>query len=116
MEAFRRNPEAFWRLGVGGWLTGTLDKAGTSCGIELHEELAPFVDVWQYNQTQQRVVQFIGIANVGPGFSGYVLYGFRIEGPCAARYIAAQSPAQLDGPCAPLCQGRVIQISVGIGV
>src|SRR5580698_4089327 len=116
MEAFRRNPEAFWRLGVGGWLTGTLDKAGTSCGVELHEELAPFVDGWQYNQAQECVVQFIGIANVGPGFSGYRRYCCRIQNACAARKIGAQSPAQLDGPCAPLFQRRVIQISVGIGV
>ena len=71
--------------------------------------------LWYDAQRQQGVVQFVGIADGGPGEGRLVPDGVRIQRGQVAG-ILGQSAAQGDGPGSPLLQRRIVQEGIGHGV
>ena len=93
-----------------------VDDAGAALGAELIEEVLPLVDGRKKDQSEQSVVQFIGIADDGPGFFGHLRDGRRVEGAHACRVVGVESAANDDGPGASFFERRVVQKRVGVGV
>ena len=67
-------------------------------------------------QREQRVVQFVGVAHVGPRLGAHFRDGRRIEASDFRQHGLGQHAAHFDGARAALFERRIVEIGVGIGV
>src|SRR5579883_186649 len=61
-------------------------------------------------------MQFIGVADDGPGFFGHLPDGGGVERADAGGIFDRKSTAELDGAGAALFEGRVVEVGIGIRV
>ena len=68
------------------------------------------------NEAQQRIVQFVGIADEGPGVLADLGDGFGVELCQVAEVLDAERPPRAHRSCPPLFQRGIVEKRVRIGV
>src|SRR5204863_3743332 len=68
------------------------------------------------DQCEQRVVQFIGIAHIGPGFTLDLGDGLLVESTDFFQHRGGKNAAHFDGAGAALFQWGIVEIGIWVGI
>ena len=89
---------------------------GSAGGGEFGVKRFPGVDGREGDEGEEGVVEFIGVARIGPGFGGDEIDGGCVEDTGAMGDVGADFAAEFDGPGAAFFEGGVVEEGVGVGV
>lgn len=106
-KAFGGDPECLSAARNGGCAAG---------GGEFVEPGSPFGGGGQGDEGQERVVEFVGVADSGPGIAARFIDCRGVEDANSLGEVGSQGSAQLHGAGAALLERGVIEEGVGIGI